>query len=80
MENKKVKELKGNHKKLMLVMLKQLLKVSQQVRDIEGTVFDTLIIEAASGEAMDMQRQTKLYGDGVRAAGSNHDLGPPHVW
>ena len=61
-------------------MIKQLLKVSQQTRDMEGAMFDTVLVKNSTAEAMEMQSQTKAYGGGVRGHGANHTLGPPHIW
>ena len=79
-EEKQLKPLKGGHRKLTKLMIKATLKLMQQVRDVEGALFDTLIVKASSGEVSEMTRQTKLYGDGVKEAGRNHTLGPPHIW
>ena len=76
----KLKEVKGSQRKLMKVMIKQMLKLSQVMRDMEGTVFDTVIIKGNSAEAIGMQQQTKAYGDGVKAAGKAYQLGPPHIY
>ena len=75
-----MKEIKGGHRKLMSVMVKQLLKLSQSQRDLEGAMFDTVLVKNSTAEAMEMQSQTKAYGDGVRGHGATHTLGPPHIW
>ena len=79
-EDKKVKEAEGSQRKLLKLMIKQMLRLSQQVRGIEGVIFDTVILKANSAEVAGIQEQTKAYGDGVKAKGKKHELGPPHPW
>lgn len=79
-EEKKVAAIKGGHRKLMKVMVKQLLKLAQSQRDLEGATFDTVVTKSSAAEVVSMQTQTKAYGDGVKEQGKNHNLGPPHIY
>ena len=64
------------------LVLKQLLRLCQSMRDIEGAYFDTVVIKESSGEVLEVTRQTKAYGEGVRSesGGKGHSLAPPHIW
>ena len=72
--------MKGGQRKLTKLMIKQVLRLTQQMRDVEGALYDTVMIKSSAAEALEISRQTKACGDGVRAAGRSHQLGPPHIW
>ena len=73
-------EIKGGHRQLMLLMLKQVLKLSQSNRDICAVVFDTFIVKSSLGLVESIQKQTKSYAQQVKKIGKKHQLGSPHVW
>ena len=71
---------KDENKKLMSLMVKQLLKVSQQTRDIEGVVFETVIGPADSAAVKSALTQNTTYSEQTKVKGRGHGLGPPHHW
>ena len=65
---------------MMLLMLKQVLKLSQGQRDLAAAVFDTFIVKSSLVPVVSMQQQTKAYSQQVKKMGKKHQLGSPHVW
>ena len=79
-KDRKLGEVKGGHRQLMLLMLKQVLKLSQGQRDLAAAVFDTFIVKSSLVPVVSMQQQTKAYSQQVKKMGKKHQLGSPHVW
>ena len=44
-----------------------------------GAVFDTVIMPTEHGVVRSMREHTRLYNEGVQAAGKGHTLGPPQI-
>lgn len=72
--------LQGDHKKLMTTMLKFTLQLGQSRRNVEGVLFDIILVRADSQEVIGMQDQTHTYGQKVKELGKGHGLGSPHVY
>ncbi|CAK0855184.1 unnamed protein product [Prorocentrum cordatum] len=71
---------KGGQMTLQVLMLKFLLQLGQSKRNIEGVVFDCLILDGTSQEANAMSAQGVRYNEAVTASGKGHNHGPPHLW
>mmetsp|Transcript_1508 Transcript_1508/g.4656 ORF Transcript_1508/g.4656 Transcript_1508/m.4656 type:complete len:229 (-) Transcript_1508:172-858(-) len=72
-------DFKGGNKQLVAVLLKQVLKLSQEGRDMASAVVDTLVGKAEAPECVSLLSQTAAYAAQAKAAGKAHQLGPPHV-
>ena len=65
-------------KVLMTLMLKQILRNTQDNRDLMGVLFETWLGPAASLVATMAKQQNLRYSTGARSRG--HGLGPPHLY
>jgi hypothetical protein len=66
--------------KISKVMLKLMLACSQQLRDIAGCMFYTLIVPQTLADKLKaMQTAGKKYSAQVAEMGPKHKLGPPHI-
>ena len=72
--------LQGDHKKLMLLLMKMMLQAHQSRRSLEGILLDTFILPADSQEVTSISEQTLAYDKKVKAAGRGHSLGSPHLY
>ena len=59
---------------------KQCLKTEQDTGSLCGAVFDAVIMPTEHDVVERMTEQTRLYNEGVQAAGKGHALGPPQIW
>ncbi|CAK0905960.1 unnamed protein product [Prorocentrum cordatum] len=57
-----------------------LLSLAQSRRNIEGVLFDVLIVPAELPEALKMQEQGSAYNAQVQAKGKGRGLGAPHLF
>ena len=69
-----------NTTQLMGTIIKQCLGTEQDTRSLCGAVFDTVIMPTQHNVVKSMREQTRLYNEGVQAAGKGHTLGPPQIW
>ena len=69
-----------NTPQLMGIIIKQCLRTEQDTRSLCGAVFDTVIMPTEHDVVKSMREQTRLYNEGVQAAGKGHTLGPPQIW
>eukprot|EP00959_Pyramimonas_sp_CCMP1952_P337398 7065430-Pyramimonas_sp.AAC.2 len=74
------REMPKGQRRLITLMTKQLLRLSQQNREIMGCVFDTFLIPANSNIILRAQEQTSRYAEAVKVKGQADKLGPPHIW
>ena len=64
--------------KLQILILKTLLKHSQQHRDAESVLFLTYLAPTSSFPILSARQQTMAYQEQVKTRG--HGLGPPHLY
>ena len=64
--------------KLQILIVKTLLRHSQQHRDAESVIFTTYLAPAVSFPIQSALYQTKQYAEAVKERG--HGLGPPHIY
>ncbi|CAK0903737.1 unnamed protein product [Prorocentrum cordatum] len=78
------KKLKGvsdqGLRRFLLVMVKQLLKVAQGMRELGGCLFDTCLCPVDGAEALKMAEQTHNYAEAVKRDGKGHLHGAPYIW
>ncbi|CAK0853370.1 unnamed protein product [Prorocentrum cordatum] len=80
-ESKQIAEqIPDKQKKLFALMLKQILRLSQQCRDMSGVIFDTLIVPMTVAFITMMSEQTVAYAAETKSKGKEHTLGPPHIY
>ena len=72
-------EFKFDQKSLNKLMLKAILKMHQTTRELTSTVWYTLLVNASSPEADNMQKQTQTYAKKVQQEERGHTRGPPFV-
>jgi len=83
-----IKTIKSNDKQLHLLlrlMLKMILNSHQRLRDVEGALFDIFLVATDSAIMVAMRAAGRGYHESVteaKAAGTEHNLGPPfpHIW
>ena len=63
-----------------IIIIKQCLRTEQDTRSLCGAIFDTVIMATEHEVVKSMRAQTRLYNEGVQAAGKGHTLGPPQIW
>ena len=69
-----------NTTQLKGIIIKQCLRTKQDTRSLYGAIFDTVITSTEHDVVKSMRAQTRLYNEGVQAAGKGHTLGPPQIW
>ena len=79
-KSKKETPLDKETKKLMTVLMKQVLHNTQQIREVEGALFDTMLGPSDSPLVLGMGEQGTNYQSAVKEAGKGHGLGPPHIY
>ncbi|CAK0793816.1 unnamed protein product, partial [Prorocentrum cordatum] len=67
----------GGMKAMILVMLKQLIINTKQLREIRGQLYDTYLLEAKAKPVVSMQQGGAAYAAAVKEKGKGHNLGPP---
>ena len=70
----------ASSKALYTLMMKMLLSLAQSRRNIEGVLFDVLIVPQDLPEVLKMTEQGSLYNQEVQKRGKGHGLGAPHLW
>ncbi|CAK0821391.1 unnamed protein product [Prorocentrum cordatum] len=80
----KDKRLKGigdkGLRRLLLVMVKQLLRYSQGMRELDECLFDTSLCPAGGFEATKIPEQTHNYSTAAKKDGKGHPHGAPYIW
>lgn len=70
----------GNVAKAMSAMMKAILQLQQQSRDMAGALYETVLIKTDSGIVQAMIEEGKRYGEASRSEEHRRTIGRPHVW
>lgn len=62
------------------LLVKAQLRSQQQIRTLEGALYDVIIIKTETLCIQRATRQITLYNEKVKQEGENHECGPPHIW
>jgi len=64
---------------MMVLLLKQVLRTSQQTRDLLGCVVDAVVVETEGSIYKDMQTETTNYVAMIKTTDKKDKVGPPHI-
>ena len=78
-EKKQLAKRSDDTDKLLKLVAKLALKLSQEMTLVQAVVFDIIILESEGLEMKAMYEEGKKYGELTRGK-SGHTYGPPHVW
>ena len=65
--------------KALPILVKATCSTMQATRELEGTVNDTLLFEAAHNIPVAMKAATKIWQEAITEKGKGHGQGPPHL-